>query len=375
MTPAMLRRSVVPAWLTAALAAAALAVAAPAAARDVIDLRAARADDGGMVAPYRDKAGQVRTTLDPRLQKAARRILGESRAPAGAVVVSDVRTGRILAWASLGREGDLVRRAVYPSASLFKLVTATALLEAHHVERGTVVCYAGGERKLLEEDVRPGCHPGDQRVAFGKALGRSINGVFARLAVAHLDHDDLVARARDLGLGVAPLVDVQADAGRVSIPADDEGDVAFGRAAAGFHTARISPLAALSMMQTVANGGERVRLHVLGDPDDVARVTEGRAMSAATARALVRMLQVTTRSGTSAEAFREIQGRPNVRVAGKTGTLATTSPSRLVSWFAGFAPSEHPEVAIAVLLANEPKWWRKANEVARDILDAHFERR
>ena len=129
------------------------------------------------------------------------------------------------------------------------------------------------------------------------------------------------------------------------------------------------------MMQTVANGGERVRLHVLGDPAHVTREVDGRAMSAATARTLTRMLEVTTRSGTSAEAFRVIEGRPNVHVAGKTGTLSTENPSRLVSWFAGFAPADRPQVAVAVLLANDQKWWRKANEVARDVLDTYFEKR
>jgi cell division protein FtsI/penicillin-binding protein 2 len=48
-------------------------------------------------------------------------------------------------------------------------------------------------------------------------------------------------------------------------------------------------------------------------------------------------------------------------------------PKRLVSWFAGFAPSRKPEVAVAVLLANDEKWWRKGNEVARDVLDAYFD--
>lgn len=378
MRRAVLRRLLAAPRLAAALALLAWTASAPARAAgpsDDVNLRAARADRTGMLAPYKDRPGEVRTTLDPRMQKAARRILGESKAPAGAVVVSDVRTGRVLAWASLGKEGDLVRRAIYPSASLFKVVTASALLEGHHVERGHVICYAGGERRLEASDVRPGCHPGDQKVAFGKALGRSVNGVFARLAVAHLEPDDLATQARALGLGVTPLLDVPADAGRVTLPGDDASDVLFGRAAAGFHTARISPLTALGMMQTVANGGERVRLHVLGDPARVTREVDGRAMSAATARTLTRMLEVTTRSGTSAEAFRVIEGRPNVHVAGKTGTLSTENPSRLVSWFAGFAPADRPQVAVAVLLANDQKWWRKANEVARDVLDAYFEKR
>lgn len=325
-----------------------------------------------MFAPYKQLPGEVRTTLDPRLQKAARRLLGESRAPGGAVVVSDIRTGRILAWASVGKEGDLVRRAIYPSASLFKVVTTTALLEGHHIERGNVICYSGGERRLEEADVRPGCHPGDRKIEFGKALGKSINGVFARLGVAFLESEDLAAQAHAFGLDAPPLLDVPADQGHVLLPAPGASDVAFGRAAAGFHTARLSPLNVLSMMQTIANGGERVQLHVLGDGAAVKRESAGRAMTASTAKTLTRMLEVTTRAGTSAEAFRPEPGKTRLRVAGKTGTLATDNPARLVSWFAGFAPADKPEVAITVMLANDHSWWRKANEVARDVLDAYF---
>ena len=74
------------------------------------------------------------TTVDPEMQRAAARILDSSRAPGGAIVVSDVRTGRILVWASRG-EVDYVKEPVAPSASLFKVVTAAALLEGGH-ERG-----------------------------------------------------------------------------------------------------------------------------------------------------------------------------------------------------------------------------------------------
>jgi peptidoglycan glycosyltransferase len=378
--PLRMRRSVPP-RLTQRLAELALVVglvgtleggARAAESRDDVNLRAAREDKSGMLAPYKHGPGEVRTTLDPKLQRAARKLLGESKAPAGAVVMSDIRTGRILVWASLGKEGDLVRRSMYPSASLFKVVTAAALLEGHHVERGNVICYSGGERRLEEGDVRPGCHSGDRKIEFGKALGKSINGVFARLGVAFLERDDLSRQASAFGLDAAPLVDVRADAGRILLPDPGASDVAFGRAAAGFHTARLSPLSALAMMQTIANGGERVQLHVLGERSNVTREVAGRALSPSTAKTLTRMLEVTTRAGTSTDAFKPAPGKPKLRVAGKTGTLATENPARLVSWFAGFAPADKPEVAITVMLANDHSWWRKANEVARDMLDVHF---
>jgi cell division protein FtsI/penicillin-binding protein 2 len=286
------------------------------------------------------------------------------------VIVSDVRTGRVLVWATRGEEGDLVRRAKYPGASLMKVVTAATLLDKDLVKPAEVVCFSGGESRLRADDIRPGCRAGDERTRFDAALGKSINGVFGRLAVRHLPAAELERASKAFGIGDAPPLDLPADRTSIRFPSDDLG---LARAAAGFGEAKMSPLGALYMMQTIANGGERVRLHVTGVGADVPRVSMGRAMSKDAATALTRMLEVTTRSGTSKKAFEPRPGRPTLSVAGKTGTLMTKEPKRLVSWFAGFAPSREPEIAVAVLLANNEKWWRKGNQVARDVIDAYFE--
>lgn len=367
-------------WVSVAVAAALAVAGAPAlakpphkvaTARDV-DLSSIELDGGRARAPRRPSGEKIGLTLDPDLQRAAHRALLKSKAPSGAVVVSDVRTGRILAWVAIGKEGDLVRRAKYPGASLFKVITSAALLETADVKPSQVVCYRGGESRLHEEDLQPGCHGGDQRVRFDKALGKSINAVFGKLALAHLDQTKLDTMARAFGIGAVPPLDLPADATSTKVPKDGLG---LARAAAGFGDSRMSPLAALDVMQTVANKGERIRLTITGSPDRVKRVSLGRAVDEETAEKLVRMLEVTTRAGTSAKAFAPIEGKPDVSVAGKTGTLAYEKPKRLVSWFAGFAPSREPEIAIAVLLANDNKWWKKANEVAREVLDAYFEKK
>lgn len=312
----------------------------------------------------------VAVTVDPALQRAVDKILDASKAPSGAVIVTDVRTGRVLAWASRGDEGDLVRKARYPGASLFKVVTAAALLESGKVHLGDTVCFQGGESKLLAEDIKPGCRSEDARARFEVSLGRSLNVVFGRMAVQHLTSDKLSSMASQLGIGASPPLDLPSDKTRITVPSDELG---LARAAAGFGDARMSPLAAVDLMQMIANGGERIRIHVTGNPADVPRVSLGRVLKKETAKDLTKMLEVTTRSGTSAKAFAAKEGKPTLSVAGKTGTLAFANPKRLVSWFAGFAPSRDPEIAVAVLLANDEKWWRKGNEVARDVFDAYFE--
>lgn len=337
-----------------------------------VDLSSIRLEGGRARAPAVPGGDDVALTIDPDLQRAAMRALERSRAPSGAVVVSDVRTGRILVWAAIGSEGDLVRKAKYPGASLFKVVTSAALLDGGEVKPTDVVCFQGGESRLREEDLKPGCHAGDTHIRFDKALGKSINAVFGKLALVHLDQTELDGMSRAFGIGLSPPIDVPAESTTIRIPKDRLG---LARAAAGFGRSKMSPLGALDLMQTIANRGERIRLHVTGNAASVPRVSLGRPIEEETAQRLVHMLEVTTRTGTSAKAFEPHEGKPDVSVAGKTGTLAYEKPKRLVSWFAGFAPSREPEVAIAVLLSNDEKWWKKANEVAREVLDAHFERK
>ena len=59
-------------------------------------------------------------------------------------------------------------------------------------------------------------------------------------------------------------------------------------------------------------------------------------------------------------------------MAGKTGTLTGRDPYRAYSWFVGLAPAERPEVAIAVLVVNEPRWRIKSTTAAALILQRYF---
>jgi cell division protein FtsI/penicillin-binding protein 2 len=128
------------------------------------------------------------------------------------------------------------------------------------------------------------------------------------------------------------------------------------------------------MMQTIANRGQRVALSALASSPD--RVVGGRAMSERTAAELTRMLEVTTERGTCAKAFHRKDGTRalgSMKIAAKTGTLIKSHPRRMFSWFAGFAPAEKPEIAIAVMLGNDVSWWEKANAVGRDFLVGYFD--
>lgn len=340
-----------------------------------IDLRAARIGDSGVWA--RVRGGTVRLTLDPELQRGATRLLARSRAKRGALVASDPRTGRLLAWASLGGDRDQVAEPTAPSASLFKVVTAAALLESGRASMTTKRCWHGGERSISLADLADDRHRDTACATMSEALRGSVNLVFAKLALAHLAPDDLLSQAALLGFADRVPIDVDVSPSTLRIPGDDLG---LARASAGFWNGRLSPLGALFAMQTIANGGERVRMHVLaredeGEAGDEVRVSDGRALRAETAQGLRSMLEDVVRRGTAARYFRDEDGArllPGVRIAGKTGTLVGGSPQRMYSWFAGFAGRGERRVAVAVLLCNDVAWWEKAGEVARDFLQLYY---
>ncbi len=128
-----------------------LAEAAPAAPELPIRIGEIAFDEasGRYVAPLGDRRATL--TLDPRLQDRLERALDTYRVPWGATVLIEPATGRILALAEHsraepGRRG-LSLAALAPAASIFKLVTAAALLE-QGIQPDEEVCYHGGKRRL-----------------------------------------------------------------------------------------------------------------------------------------------------------------------------------------------------------------------------------
>jgi peptidoglycan glycosyltransferase len=344
-----------------------------------VDMRNARVTASNVTAPT-DRGSAV-LTLDPNLQRDVDQLLGQARPVEGAIVVIDVRTGRILAWSSVDPAGrDLVSTPYAPPASLFKVVTATALIEDAGVPASATQCYVGGQRSARLSNLRSSGAGGARCDTFETALGYSRNMVIAGLAVRHLDGGALRAWSRSLGMTSELPIDTDIQPGTFAVPATKD---EIARAAAGFGDGKISVLGAAYMMSIIANGGVRPRLSLIdyieganGERMDVPSPPAGdRVLKASTARRLTQMLEVTVREGTAAHAFRDGQGNRYLGRwggVGKTGTLARRDPARTFSWYAGFAPAQNPQVAVAVMLANGDRWWRKANEVGRDVLRAYF---
>jgi len=323
-------------------------------------------------------------TLDANYQRGAISFLRRGAVHEGAVVMTDVASGKVLVWASSnqGRRRDLAVEAKAPSASVFKIVTGSALVEAG-VQLNEKFCYSGGERRIMRRDLMPDERRDKYCASLPMAMGRSINTIFARLAAKHLTPDKLTGAANRLGWGVDIPFDVPVEQSAVTLPEDDE--LEFARSAAGFWNSTLTPFQGANAALTIANGGEMIRSFVVErvvdeDDEEIYRRPEQRqvlrrVLDERTAWSVARMMEQTVRNGSGFRAFHDRAGRPflpDIRVAAKTGTLTEKKTNTLYTWFVGFAPARKPEVAFSVLVTNRGPWRVKAAHVASSMLRVYF---
>jgi cell division protein FtsI/penicillin-binding protein 2 len=348
-----------------------------------LDLAALVVEQGRLVQHVEDRT--IVTTLDPELQRFAERLLRSYAVPDGAAVAINSRTGEVLVLAQHSERdpGSLVALAANaPAASMFKVVTAAAILDSTEIAPDSEFCYHGGARGIDATLLAPDPTRDVLCSSFGAALGRSINVIFARLADEHLSAIDLERYARGFGFNRELAFDLPLSMAQADVPEDR---LERARMAAGFWHTRLSPLHAALMAQAVAQDGAMLQPYLVDTVRDAAGrvvydagpVFIDQACRPETARELARMMVSTTTAGTARTSFHRTDGEPviaDVEVAGKTGTLHGQNPYRAYDWFMGFAPAADPEIAVAALVVNDPLWRIKGHFVAREILREYFSR-
>lgn len=386
---------------------------------------------GRLLASFRERAPgvgrDVVLTIHPQLQRTAEALLDSAiqrrellfpKAPpgGGAVVVMDVETGAIRALASAPRfdpnlflAGDdqqisrlmqspskpLFDRAVQmalPPGSVFKLVSAVALLESGGLDPSAPLLCQG---YLHQPDqwrcalfVRHGIGHGD--VDLARALAVSCNVYFFHHA-EKLGPEPLIEWAQRLGLGQCTGVDLPGEAqGRLPDPSTIEaieghrwrvGDTLSLAIGQGSLTA--TPLQIARLTAAVANGGRLVHPHVVshlgifgaqsssapqpaGDLMPVRRaepVPGLHANSLAIVREGLRRVVADPEGTAHHTVFIE-----DVPIAGKTGTAQTAPGYPAHAWFAGYVPADRPRLAVVVVVEYGGEAAQSAGPVAKRLV-------
>ncbi len=342
------------------------------------------------LSPSDGSAGNdITLTIDKTIQFIAERELGamvrSSEAVGGSLVVTDPNTGEILAMASYptynpndlahstleGRRNRVVGDRFEPGSTM-KVFTVAGALDAGVIQSGQLInCYGGiftiGDRTIHDTHTDTWNTP-------MQVLARSSNIGAAQIGLA-LGADGLERVFRRFGFGERTGVPLPGEArarfGERRWYDVEVATVAFGQGIG------VTSLQLAQGLGAIANGGRLVRPLLVSRVHDAtgALVEEhvpdaGRvAMDSRVARLVAEMLTTVTEEGGTGTGA----AIPGVRVAGKTGTAQKArehgrgyDENRWVSSFIGFAPSEHPEVVVTVII-DEPAGEHQGGTVAAPV--------
>jgi penicillin-binding protein A len=339
---------------------------------------------GGRLTALTAGGETIHYTIHAALQKRVHDFLARSQVPYGVLVAIEPSTGRILAMtAHSSVDSPWARSAcfdLYPMASLFKIITASAALETKRITPETVVEFRG--RAYSENPRYWDASPkgNNSRMDVTYAMSKSVNPVYGRVASDFAGKASVMEYVQRYGFNQTLLTGTPAKASRAGEPQSDRGLKLMG---AGLdHEVKISPLHAAVIMAAIANNGQMM------SPGLTDRVVDARGavkqsytpqelrrlVSPETAAALTRMLSSTVTSGTSRKAFHDRRGRPrlHVDIAAKTGSINGSDPKGHYSWFAAFAPIHQPRIALVALVINQDKWRIKATQVGEQALEEFF---
>ena len=208
------------------------------------------------------------------------------------------------------------------------------------------------------------------------------SNIWYALAGLRTGGDNLASFAHRMGFGAPldfdlPTAASQVTNGNGSAPGGFSDEVELANASYGQAATVVTPLEMALVAATIANGGILMKPHLVIattgrdgsrtiSPEQMGVVIgpdEAAAITAAMQRAVESSIGRQFTSGAKV---------PGIPTAGKSGTAELGGSGAPHSWFIGFAPADHPTVAIAVLVERGGRGGARAAPLAGDLLSLYF---
>jgi len=323
-------------------------------------------------------------TLDTAIQLSVKSYFEKYDVPYGVFVAIAPKTGKVLAMVdhSTREPGakDLALRASYPAASLFKMVTAAAVIEKKGISPDTLIPYRGNFNRLKPAYWHDNPKKDKLKMSLSDAFAQSNNVIFAKVATRWLDTSTLISFGTNFHFNRPIPFELPVEVSRIEM---DETESSLAQTAAGFGAVGLSPLHAALLGSAIANKGVMMSPCMV----DFVKDSSGKkiyecvpkplntVVSRETATILRDMMGRTVKNGTVRNIFRRWNRERSLRkikIGGKTGSLRGKNPKGRYSWFVGMAPLEDPEIVVAAMVVNDPKWRIVAAQAAKEGLGAYF---
>lgn len=261
----------------------------------------------------------------------------------------------------------------YEPGSTFKIVTATAALEAGTVSLSDTF-YCPGYK--IVEDRRIRCHKttGHGSEDFRHALMNSCNPAFMTIG-ERTGATNLYQTYQKLGLFQKTGIDLPGEANSIMHKLSDIGPVELATMSFG-QSFQISPIQFVTAAATVINGGNKITPHIgmkVVDAESQVMtelqypVTQG-AIGSETSATMRDLLESVVAEGGGSKA--QIEG---YRIGGKTATSEKypRETGKYISSFLGFAPANDPQV-MAFVMIDEPTGVYYGGTIAAPVIQEVF---
>jgi penicillin-binding protein 2 len=351
----------------------------------------------------------IRLTIDYDLQLVAEESLVGKK---GAVVAIDPRTGEVLAmagqpsydpndfavriskeeWQSLNEDPErpLLDRAIQAQlapGSIFKILMATAMLESKAVPADYHV-FCPGSAEFYGRVFHDWKKEGHGNVDLHDAIVHSCDVFFYNVG-KQLGIDRISFYGANLGLGRKTGIDLPGEEPGI-MPSEAWKERVFHQkwypgetisVAIGQGAIAATPIQLAHMIGGIIMGGRFHQPHLL--LSDQAAPEVDFPISDSTVDTVTQgMYGVVNEPGGTALASK----LPGIEFSGKTGSAQVISNQGLAragkqadlkdnAWFVGFAPRQHPEIVVAVLVQGGEHGASAAAPIARDIVKAYYDKK
>lgn len=336
----------------------------------------------------------VQYSLDAGLQVSVEAIFQQYRPDHGAFAAVDPSTGRVLALVSYERDArkdgaptelgrNLALRATFPSASVFKVVTASAAIAEQKFTADTRIAFNGSNHTLYRSNVlKTSNNRWTRSLSLREAFAHSVNTVFGRIGAFNLGAAKLRDYADRFGFNRQIASDLPVQPGRVMLQSDAD-PWSLAETASGFtRETTMSPLQGALIAAALVNGGKMMTPYAvesihLQDGDKIYQARPeiaAEVVSHGVASEVMELMRQTVVSGTSRKSFRGFSRGPTsiIDVGGKTGSLTGMDPIGKYDWFVGFGKIGDKAIALAALTIHREQWRVKSSYVARKAIERYL---
>ncbi len=329
---------------------------------------------------------QIESSIHPSLQRLIIDKIDRKNSKYFGLVVMEPDTGRIVSMVSYDKnnpESNICITPNYPAASLFKIITAAAVIEKCGFNCNTPVNFNDNKYTLYKTQLKDRINKYTHQMTFEESFAKSVNPVFGKIGKNRLGKSVLESYATAFGFNTQ--FDFEIPLAPSSVVIEDD-PYNWAEIASGFNNETlISPLHGALVVSGIVNNGKLIEPTII---DEINRNNEvlyhrnshtlSDIITPYTATTLKRMMNATVASGTASRSFGKFNKDKilsRLNIGGKTGSINNNEQHLKYDWFAGFAEEKDGSnrIVVSVLVVHQDYIGTRAASYSRMAIKEYFQ--